>query len=98
MEPETWKDILKKKYGGPESSLGHDWIPTGSKGGKQFFIKRSRRSTFAEVLKSPKTIFYKCKKCHTKASKVIGEGSIVADDIELRGLSCDEIMIRDIII
>lgn len=99
MGPQTWKDILQNKpAGGPEQSRGHNWQPTGSSGGKKFFIRRLQEGfQSAKVDTTQRVIYYKCSKCGISAKKHVGEGGIVPDSWEYQNLTCDEVIIKDII-
>lgn len=99
MEPQTWKDIIKNKPAcGPEQSQGHNWVPTGSSGGKKFFIRRVQAGfQSAQVDRTQRVIYYKCSKCGITARKQVGDGGIVPDSWEYHNLTCDEVIIKDII-
>jgi len=99
MKPQTWKDILEKnKVSGSEESQGHAWFPTGSSGGKKFFVRRIQNGfASASTDRTQRVIYYKCSKCGITAKKYVGQGSIVPDSLEHRGLTCDEVIVKDII-
>lgn len=108
-EPQTWKDILKKRTTGPQEddSSGHSWTPIGQKGGTATPIRtysessgsvRRSTATVTGFHKTPKVVFYQCKNCKIKGKKTIGEDpTVVPDKREHYSLSCDEIIIKDII-
>jgi len=93
-QPQTWKDYLKNYPNqSGKDSYGHDWEPVKVSGGRKFFIRRS--DSTAEVHHEPRTIYYKCKNCKIKATDY-GEG-IIPDSATNKNLTCDEIIIKDII-
>lgn len=106
-QPQTWKDILQKNNASPEKGLdGHDWQPIGQKGGtvtpiRTYSGKRGtsiRRSTIAGVYRTPKTVFYKCKHCNITGKKTIGEDpAVIVDNKKYQLLTCDEVIIKDVI-
>ncbi len=96
MEPQTWKDILKSNAkNDSEDSLGHSWNITGSSGGERFSVRRIDRR-MAGFQTSSRIMYYKCSKCGITAQKRVGE-DIVVDKQIYSGLTCDEVIIKDII-
>ena len=107
-EPQTWRDILKKRMTGPQEddSSGHSWTPIGQKGGKSTPIRTyskgsgsfRRSATVTGFHKTPKVVFYQCKNCKIKGKKTIGEDpSVVLDERKYDTLTCDEVIVKDII-
>ena len=101
MGPLTWKEILKKvpAVGPVEDTKGHRWTSIGSTGGKKFFVRRIDAGyKSASVGNTPKIIHYKCSKCGIKASKRPGLEDVLPDEHEHRELTCDEVIVKDIIV
>lgn len=111
-QPQTWKDILKKRNVEPDEhdACGHNWKVVGQKGGTATPIKTYGKpqgvGTFRRTASSacvtgfhrtPKVVYYKCNNCNIKGRKTIGEDPDVVLDNKYRGLTCDEIIVRDII-
>jgi hypothetical protein len=90
-QPQTWKDYLKPLH--KKDSYGHKWEVVKTSGGRKFFIRRS--DSTAEVHKEPQITYYKCKRCKIKATDM-GNG-IIPDSMADRELTCDELIIKDII-
>ena len=89
-EPQTWQDILNRHQ---KSDDGHSWKITGSSGKNASVRRLGPRESSAQY---SKIIYYKCSKCNAKGKRYPGE-SIEPELDSHKKLTCDEIMIKDII-
>jgi len=87
-KPTTFKDILKQNT---QKEPGHVWQIIG--GGR----KSNIRSWNPNIPPQDERVYilYKCNKCKIKARKYTGE-EIEAENDEYDGLTCNEVIIRQI--
>lgn len=90
-KPKSWKDLLKKNC--VNIPKGHNWIIVGGGGGTE---ARSWSPIIDRPAK-PRYIKYKCTKCNSLARKEIG-GEFLLEKSEHQDLTCDEVVIHDIIV
>lgn len=101
-QPSSWKDLLANRNPSVEKNpdaAGHVWNLLSETGGKKFRVRRvDGRNIGAEVWNEPKVRRYTCKKCGISATEHPAEASGIVPDYSIhRNLSCDEIIIKDII-
>lgn len=89
-KPLSWKEYLVPK----QHIDKHSWVLVSGSGKALTRSLSGLSSDTSEI-----TLKYKCNKCHITATKLIGEngGDKILDKKELEGLTCEEIIIKNII-
>lgn len=77
-------------------AAGHNWVLVSKVGGKKFRIHRIDGKKSAEVYDERRVLKYKCKNCGITATEYPAEHKGIIPDF-YKNLTCDELIIKDII-